>query len=313
VTRFLVTGGAGFIGSHLVRALLADGAEVDVVDDLSTGRPENVPPGTDLLELDLGAERETDRLPDRRYDAVLHLAGQSSGEKSFDDPLRDLDANARSTVGLAWWAKRQGIPLFLHASSMGVYGQVGDPPAREDREPRPISHYGSSKLAAEHALRILDGDGFRTLSFRMFSVYGPGQDLAELRQGMVSIYLAYILRGEPVQVRGPLERIRDLVFVDDVTAAWRAALERPVRGPVNVGAGEPVSVRQLIDELVAACGLDAGYPVKQQPGTPGDQTGLWADITRARVELGWEPVTPRQAGLAALAAWARGATSPAGS
>jgi UDP-glucose 4-epimerase len=151
----------------------------------------------------------------------------------------------------------------------------------------------------------MDTDGFRTLSFRMFSVYGPGQDLAELRQGMVSIYLTYILSGEPVAVRGPLDRVRDLIYIDDVVAAWRAALERPARGALNLGAGEPVSVRQLIDELAEACGLESGYPVDEQPGTPGDQRAVWADISRAREELGWEPRTPRANGLAALVAWAR--------
>jgi UDP-glucose 4-epimerase len=244
---------------------------------------------------------------------VLHLAGQSSGEKSFYDPLRDLDANARSTVALALWAKRRGVPALLHASSMGVYGHVSSPPVSEDAEPRPISYYGASKLAAEHALRVMDDDRFRTLSFRMFSVYGPGQDLAELRQGMVSIYLAYVLRGEPIAVRGSLDRVRDLVYVDDVVAAWRLALERPVRGALNVGAGEPVSVGQLIRELLAACGEDATYVVEQHADTPGDQPALWADVSRIRAELGWEPATGRQAGLAELVAWARGAAARTGS
>jgi UDP-glucose 4-epimerase len=297
VTRFLVTGGAGFIGSHVARSLLDDGADVDVVDDLSTGSLENVPRGADFVELDLAGGTP----PDRGYDAVLHLAGQSSGEKSFDDPLRDLDANARATLALGLWAKERGVPVFLHASSMGVYGQVSDPPVSEDREPRPISYYGASKLAAEHALRTLDDEGFRTVSFRMFSVYGPGQDLAELRQGMVSIYLTYILRGEPVEVRGKLDRVRDLIYIDDVVAAWHAALERPARGPLNLGAGEPVSVRQIIDELAGS----PGYPVDEQAGTPGDQHGLWADISRTREALGWEPRTARADGLARLVAWAR--------
>jgi UDP-glucuronate 4-epimerase len=108
-----------------------------------------------------------------------------------------------------------------------------------------------------------------------------------------------------VSVRGSLDRVRDLVHVDDVVAAWRAALERPLRGPVNVGAGEPVRVRQLIDELLETCGLEPDYPVEQQPDTPGDQTALWADITRAREELGWEPAIGRRDGLATLVAWAR--------
>jgi UDP-glucose 4-epimerase len=140
----------------------------------------------------------------------------------------------------------------------------------------------------------------------MFSVYGPGQDLAELRQGMVSIYLAYMLEDRPVEVRGSLDRVRDLVYVDDVVAAWRAALERPARGAFNLGAGQPVSVRQLLVELAVACGHDGDYPVEQQPGTPGDQGALWADVGRVRDQLGWSAATERQAGLEALVSWARG-------
>ncbi|MEX2195745.1 MAG: NAD-dependent epimerase/dehydratase family protein [Thermoleophilaceae bacterium] len=305
MARMLVTGGAGFIGSHLARTLLDEGAEVDIVDDLSTGSQANLPDGAELVRLDLGANGAADRLPDRDYDAVLHLAGQSSGEKSFDDPEHDLAANARSTLMLGLWARRRGVPVFLHASSMGVYGRVDDPPAAEDRPLRPISYYGASKLAAEHALRVMDDESFRTVSFRMFSVYGPGQDLAELRQGMASIYLAYLLRGEQVPVRGSLDRVRDLVHVDDVVAAWRSALDSQARGPLNLGSGVPVRVGDLIADLVAACGLPADHPVVQEPGTPGDQFGLWADTTRIRRELGWEPLVERQEGISALVAWAR--------
>ena len=125
MARFLVTGGAGFIGGHLVRSLLADGGDVEVVDDLSIGRRSNVPEGAELIEVDLGSDDATASLPDHHYDAVLHLAGQSSGEKSFDDPIHDLDANARSTLALALWARGRGVPVFLHASSMGTRSCIG--------------------------------------------------------------------------------------------------------------------------------------------------------------------------------------------
>jgi UDP-glucose 4-epimerase len=215
-----VTGGAGFIGSRLAESLLAEGYDVVVADNLSIGRRANVPAGASFVELDLSREEDVARLPERPYTGVLHLAGQSSGKRSFDDPLRDFDANARSTLLLARWSLERGVPVLVHASSMGVYGEGGPGPIAEDARTTPISYYGASKLAAERLLAVAATGGLRTCSLRMFNVYGAGQDLENLDQGMVSIYLAYILRGEPVLVLGPLDRVRDLVHVDDVVQAW---------------------------------------------------------------------------------------------
>ena len=305
MSRVLLTGGAGFIGSHLAATLLADGWDVDVVDDLSTGDRAAVPGGAEFVEADLGSAEALAALPDRDYAAILHLAGQSSGEKSFDDPLRDLDANARSTVLLAEWALRRGIPVFVHASSMGVYGQPDALPVAETTEPRPISWYGASKLAAERALAVAGDQGLRTVSMRMFSVYGPGQDLTEMRQGMASIFLAMLLRGEPVEVHGSLDRVRDFVFVDDCVAAWRIALERDVRGAFNIGTGVGTSVGDLVAQLIDLAGLPADHPVTSVGTTPGDQTTMVADPARAVLELGWEARTPLRDGLAAMVRWAR--------
>lgn len=305
MSRLLVTGGAGFVGSHLAGSLLADGHEVDVIDDLSTGEARNVPSGAELIELDLGAPGAASKLPDRDYAAILHLAGQSSGEKSFDDPLRDLDANARSTVLLADWALARGIPALVHASSMGVYGQPAELPVGEETEPRPISWYGASKLAAERALAVAGERGLRTVSLRMFSIYGPGQDLSEMRQGMVSIFLAMLLRGEPVEVHGALDRVRDFVYVDDCVAAWRRALDSDVSGAFNVGTGKGTSVQELVAALIAAAGLPEDHPVHSIGTTPGDQTAMIADPRRAAAQLAWEAKTTLEDGLAAMVRWAR--------
>lgn len=301
----LLTGGAGFIGGHLAASLLADGWEVDVVDDLSTGDRAAVPDGAEFHELDLGRPEGVAALPDRDYEAILHLAGQSSGEKSFDDPLRDLDANARSTVLLADWALRRGVPAFIHASSMGIYGQPDALPVAEATEPRPISWYGASKLAAERALAVAGEQGLRTVSLRMFSIYGPGQDLTEMRQGMVSIFLAMLLRGETVEVHGSLDRVRDFVYIDDCVAAWRMALEREVSGAFNIGTGIGTSVGDLVAELIAAAGLPADHTVVSTGTTPGDQTTMIADPARAAEELGWQASTALRDGLTAMIRWAR--------
>ena len=257
----LVTGGAGFIGSRIAASLIADGHRVVVADDLSTGYRENVPAEATFVPSDLSREEGIAVLPDRPYGAILHLAGQSSGEKSFDDPARDFDANARSTLLLADWALQREIPALLHASSMGVYGNAGVAPVAEDAPTRPLSWYGASKLAAERVLEAAAAQGLRTVSFRMFNVYGRGQDLENMKQGMVSIYLAYLLRGEPVLVKGALDRVRDFVHVDDVVEAWRLALEKPLSGPFNLGTGVGTTVGDLLAGLFEAIGVGAGAVV----------------------------------------------------
>jgi UDP-glucose 4-epimerase len=306
--RILVTGGAGFIGSHLARSLLADGWDVEIADDLSTGSELNLPDGVPVHRVDLGRPEALDALPAAGFDAIAHLAGQSSGEKSFDDPLHDLDANARSTLLLADWALRHDVPVFAHASSMGVYGQPDDLPVGEDAPTRPLSWYGASKRAAEGTLHAAGHHGMRTVSLRMFSIYGPGQDLREMRQGMVSIFLAMLLRGEEVDVHGSLDRVRDFVFIDDCVAAWRAALERDAaRGPINVGTGVGTTVGELVTALIEVAGLPADHPVRAHGTTPGDQSALFADTARARELLGFQARRPLWDGLDALLAWARDA------
>lgn len=308
--RVLVTGGAGFIGGHLAKLLLDDGYEVDVVDSLRTGSHENVPERAGFYELDLGREHAVAGLPDKRYAAIMHLAGQSSGERSFDDPLYDLDANARSTLLLSSWAAEHEVPVFLYASSMGVYGQVETHPVSEGVDLRPISYYGASKYAAEQILSLASTrkPGLRTCSFRMFSVYGPGQNLADLKQGMVSIYLAYLLHGEPVVVKGSLDRVRDFIHVDDVVTAWRMALEQPVSGVFNLGSGTGTRVGEMLTELIAACGHGPDYPIVPGENTPGDQFAVSANIERLRTELAWEPRISLSDGLKALVASVSGAS-----
>lgn len=301
----LVTGGAGFIGGRLAHALLAEGWRVVVADDLSTGRATNVPPQAELIDIDLSAPGATTRLPGAKFDAICHLAGQSSGEKSFDDPVADLDANTRSTVALAAWGAQLGVPLIVHASSMGVYGDVPEHPVAESADPRPISFYGASKLAAEHAIAVTPG--IRGISLRMFSIYGPGQNLDEMRQGMVSIFLAMALRSEPIEVRGPLDRVRDFVYIDDCVEAWLRALASPeAAGPVNVGTGRGTSIRQLLGELLAQLGAP-DHPVRELAvRTPGDQFALSACTRRATEVLGWNAGTELRSGLEAMLRWARG-------
>ena len=200
--RVLLTGGAGFIGAHLTRRLLQDGHGVTVVDNLSTGKRENIPVGADFIEIDLAQGDCLNFLPTTSFDVVCHLAAQSSGPASAEMPYYDLQANAASTLLLSRWCLQHDVPRFIYASSMAIYGDADALSVCEDAPCLPKSYYGVSKLTSEHILRLASQEGLSVTNLRMFSVYGPGQNLGNLKQGMVSIYLAYLLRGEPVPVTG---------------------------------------------------------------------------------------------------------------
>lgn len=303
----LLTGGAGFIGSCLARRLLAEGHTVVVVDNVFTGKLSNVPEGALFVQGDVGRPETYSSLPDLHYDTVCHLAAQSSGAVSMEQPLYDMQTNAVSTVLLARWSQQRLIKRFVYASSMSVYGASRSPVA-EDALSAPLSYYGISKLASEHVLRLISASGIMTTTFRMFNVYGPGQNLENLRQGMASIYLAYLLKGESVPVTGALGRYRDFVYIDDVVNAWMVALAKPIaaRSSVyNLGSGVPTTVRSLLDLLIAACGLPADHPVSELPAQAGDQFGLFADVRRADIELGWRSRMPLEEGIRRMVDWAR--------
>ncbi len=305
--RILLTGGAGFIGSHLTRRLLQDKHSVTVIDNLSTGKRDNIPADADFIELDLARGDCLKFLPTSSFDAVCHLAAQSSGPASAEMPYYDLQANAASTLLLSRWCLQHNVPRFIYASSMAIYGNVETLPVREGTTCLPCSYYGASKLTSEHLLRLASQEGLSVTSLRMFSIYGPGQNLGNLKQGMVSIYLAYLLRGEPVPVTGSLERFRDFIYIDDVIEAWIKALtiaEMP-NSVYNLGSGKHTTVRELLAKLIATLGLSPKYPIHELPGSPSDQFGLYADISRIQSDLQWQPKISLAGGLHRMIDWAR--------
>jgi UDP-glucose 4-epimerase len=303
--RLLVTGAAGFIGSHLAARLIRDGHHVLVVDNLTTGSRRNVPSGADFLKLDLAHPDFAASLPAERFDAVCHLAAQSSGEISGENPLYDVQVNALSTLELSRWAVRQKIPRFLYASSMAVYGNPKTNPVPESASCEPLSFYGISKWTSEQFLRLATRDGISSTSFRMFSVYGPGQNMENLKQGMASIFMAYMLKRAEVPVKGSLSRFRDFIYIDDVIDAWTRAVKIPCTPlPVyNLGSGRSTTVAELLVALKATLGLPVDYPVQELPGSEADQFGLCADIKRSQSDLDWRPRTSLEEGLSAMARW----------
>lgn len=307
--RVLVTGGAGFIGSSIARRLLRDGHSVVIIDNLVTGYERNIPKGAVFKKLDIGDEKQIELIPEEKYDAIFHLAAQSSGEISNEKPGLDILTNALGTLNLLRWAEKRGMKRFLYASSMSVYGDLPPSalPIKETTPCEPLSFYGITKLAAEHYVKHFSRKGMDTTIFRMFSVYGPGQDMTNMKQGMVSIYLAYILKNEPIWVKGSKDRFRDFIYIDDVVEAWVGALAAKASygKTYNLAGGKKVHVRELVEAELKACGVKPDYPVKYEGSTPADQFGVYADITRAKGDLGWAPKVSLADGLKKMVEWVR--------
>ena len=298
----MVTGAAGFVGAALSARLLEEGVRVVGIDDLSTGKLGNVPPEVDFIEGDVANREIVQQLPEG-VSTVFHLAGQSSGEISFDDPVGDLQRNVVTTLRLIEWCAEHGSPRLVLASSMSVYGHQADPVGViESSVTRPLSSYGVGKLAAEHYLHVYR-DRVPSVALRMFNTYGPGQDLDNLRQGMVSIFVAQAVRDGRILVKGPLDRFRDLVHIDDMVEVWIRAgrAEAAVGQTLNVGSGVKTSVGELTSMISKTVG---GCPVDTTEGTRGDQFGITASTNLLRSVLDFVPSIPVLEGVNRFVDWA---------
>ena len=279
----MITGVAGFIGSKIASKFVNEGHKVIGIDNLSSGLMSNVPQGLKFIEFDLSNPEVIEILP-QSCDLILHLAGQSSGEISFDNPVNDLNKNTVSTLNLIEYGKRCKVKKFLYASSMSVYGNVPDKPIPENFIVKPLSCYGVGKLAAEHYLEIFKEE-VPFINLRMFNVYGPGQDLGNLRQGMVSIFLAMALKTGEIHVKGSLNRFRDFIYIDDVVNVWfKLALDKNlINLTLNLGTGVKTTIKELLEEFEENIPNISYY---SEGITPGDQKGIYADNSLLKRTIG---------------------------
>jgi UDP-glucose 4-epimerase len=294
----IITGGAGFIGSHIASRLLTIGHEVTILDDLSTGRLENLPDGATFIKIDLSQQDAYGKLGELSGDAVFHLAGQSSGEASFYNPWHDFASHVISTFLLLQWCKRKEIGRLLYASSMSIYGDPVYLPVDEQHPQQPKTFYGAGKIAAESYIKLYQNLGINTTIFRLFSVYGPGQDPGNKMQGMASIFLSYLLSDQPVVVKGSKDRYRDFVYVEDVVQAWLSAWDasQSYGKTYNVASGKKTTVEHLIEVLKGSVGRQ-DYPIEYREGTPGDQFGVVGDVSLITRDLNWQPKIDLKTGL----------------
>ncbi len=308
-TRTLVTGGAGFIGSHVCRALLDAGEEVVVLDDLSTGNMANLA-GLDQLRLHFRRGTILDRraLEDavRHCDYVIHLAAQVSVPASMEDPLDTHETNATGTLRVFEAARRAKVRRVVYAASCAIYGDDPALPKREDMPLDPLSPYAVSKYMGEvYAACYARTMGLEAVALRFFNVFGPRQDPSGGYAAVIPLFATRHLAGKPLQVHGDGEQTRDFVYVGNIASACLAARTAPDAsgGVFNIGTG----VETSLNELVALLGELTGRPPEVTHGPPraGDVRRSVADISRAREALGWSPEVAFREGLERTLSWYR--------
>jgi UDP-glucose 4-epimerase len=299
-----VTGGAGFIGSHVAEAFLAAGRRVLVLDDLSGGRRENVPPGAELHVLDVRSREAAELVRDAGIGILVHHAAQMDVRRSVEDPLFDADVNVLGSLRLAEAARRGGVRQVLFASTGGaIYGEQERFPAGEDDPARPLSPYGVSKLAFERYLFFYHATyGLDVTCLRYANVYGERQN-PHGEAGVVAIFLERLLAGGVPVINGEGSQTRDYVHISDVVRANLAAADRPGFHVYNVGTGVETSVVDLYREI--ACALGSDVAASHGPAKPGEQRRSAVDGALGRRELGLPAPLPLAEGLARTAAWFR--------
>jgi UDP-glucose 4-epimerase len=302
--RALVTGGAGFIGSHVADLYLERGYSVTVLDNLSSGNRTNVPAGAEFVEGDITSPDAARLVREGRFDAISHLAAQIDVRKSVTDPAYDANVNIGGTLNLLEALRQSGRPArFIFSSTGGaIYGDFVTPPNVEDYPKDPESPYGIAKLSAElYMAYYARVHGLDTVALRYANVYGPRQN-PHGEAGVVAIFCDRILNGQTLTVFGEGKLTRDYVYVGDVARANLAAAERelPKAGRLdtrgfNIGTGVETTVEQLARILMQAAGTEV--PLNPQPSRPGEQQRSAVEIGKAGEVLGWRPEVDITSGL----------------
>lgn len=304
----LVTGGAGFIGSHIVERLLADGEKVRILDNFSTGKQANIAPFGSRVEVVEGDLRDPDALARavRGCEVVYQQAALRSVPRSIDDPLANNEVNVTAILRLLVAAKQAGVRRVVYASSSSVYGDDPTLPKVETQTPRPISPYAASKIMGEYYCRIYSQlYGIETVSLRYFNVFGPRQDPESKYAAVIPRFITAALAGEPAEVHGDGLQSRDFSYVDNVVSANLLAGRAPgVSGEAfNIACGARYSLLDVLDAIEK--GLGRKVERRHEESRAGDVKHTLADISKARSMLGYEPLVDFEDGMRRTVDWFR--------
>ena len=308
--KVLVTGGAGFIGSHVVDGLIAAGHEVSVLDNLSTGNRRHLNPKATLYEVDLRSPDLADIFDQVRPELVNHHAAHAEVRESVEDPVYDADVNILGSLNLFQQCVRTNVRKVLFISSGGAcYGEPIALPCAEDHPIRPLSPYGAAKAAVELYLFLYRATyGLDYTVLRYANVYGPRQDMLAEEGRVMAIFSQLMLQGRQPLINGDGEQQRDFLHVSDVVAANLLAMEKGSGQAYNLGVGEPTSINQVFDMIKRLTGFSGER--QHGPPKPGEVYRIYLDASKAGRELGWEPKVGLEAGLRDTVEYFRSSTLP---
>jgi UDP-glucose 4-epimerase len=310
--RILVTGGAGFIASHVAEAMIAAGHEVMVVDNFTTGRRENIPQGVEFVEADVTSPEFAKVVQEFRPELVDHHAAHADVVESVHNPAADAQTNVVGTISMIKAAIDAGVRKMIFISSGGsVYGDPEVIPANETQPVRPLSPYAASKAAGEIYMEMMSRvHGLDYTILRYPNVYGPRQHPYTEEGQVVALFARFMLQGRQPTIFGDGEQGRDFLYVGDIVDANMRAIDRGSRETLNLGTGELLTVNDLYNRLQRLTGYDK--PANYAPARPGEVYRMVLDASRAREKLGWEPKMQLDDGLRATVDWLRQALAPAG-
>lgn len=301
--KILVTGAAGFIGSNLANFLIKKKYEVWTIDNLSTGNLKNLNKSIIFINGDCSNKNTIKKLKNNKFKYIFHFAGQSSGEISFENPCNDFKSNVQSTIYLAEYALKNQCQKFFYASSMSVYGDTHLDKSKESDKCNPLSFYGIGKLTSENYLMKYKKKGLNPVILRFFNVYGPNQNFSNLKQGMISIYLAQILNSKKLFVKGSLNRFRDFIYIDDaIEAIFNLCKKNTKLYPIiNIGTGKKTTIKQLIEIISKIINKD--IKLKVISGTIDDQFGVYANTKILQNHYNFKAKTNLKLGIKKFIDW----------
>ncbi len=288
----LVTGAGGFVGRNLCNKFSSMQINVIGIDNLSNTDVNHSDLDFELIIGDLSKDSTYKKLEKFQINTIIHCAAQSSNELSYHDPVLDLASNQIATLKLLDYAKVNDIKRFIFTSSMSVYGEQDSYPTSEDHRYNPLSYYAIHKVAAEQYVMLFNKFyDLDTTIFRLYTTYGHGQNLLNRDQGLLSIYLSYIVKNEAIIVKGSLDRVRDIIHVDDVVNAILFSMDnKNTYGEVyNLGSGEILTIREIITKLYEHYNKSTKLSLIEEEGTTGDPHTTHANIQKISSAIGWEP------------------------
>ncbi|WP_428737605.1 NAD-dependent epimerase/dehydratase family protein [Sulfurimonas sp.] len=303
MSNILITGGAGFIGTALAKKLKSLNHTVTLID--LEEKFSSIHDGFERFNLDIRYYKNFDQLNNLNFDYIYHLAAQTSSAISQEEPELDVNTNVKGTLNICNFARQCKAKKIIFSSSMATYGDKNGKIKEEDSQ-NPLSNYGVSKVAGEFYIKMFKQFGIENTIFRLFNVYGPGQDMSNLRQGMASIFMAQSIMSNEIKVTGSFDRYRDFIYIDDVADALLYGLDDDTNSKIyNVGSEKATTVKELIDMIIKVNDTaETDFKVINIGAHEGDQFGSIADVEKLKT-LGWNPKTDINEGISYMYKYAK--------